>query len=212
MHDGRAARRVWVALAGFIAAVVVAGVVSLLSDDPSGERLPVVGSIPEFELIDSSGQPVSRADLDGDVWVADFIFTNCGGICPILSARMAELQGALDDRGVDARQVSISVDPARDTPEALEAYAQRFSARPDRWWFLTGERDALYDLIGKGFLLSVSDRTQAEADADGGELITHSDRFVLVDRQAQIRGYYHGSDREAVTALIDDIEVLVGSD
>ncbi len=212
MPNGRAERRVWFALTGFIAAVVVAGVVSLLPGSRSGEQLPVVGTIPEFELIDSSGDPVSRSDLDGEVWVADFIFTNCAGICPVLSARMAEVQKALGERDIGARLVSISVDPARDTPDALKAYARRFSADPDRWWFLTGERDALYELIGKGFLLSVADRTQAEADADGGELITHSDRFVLVDRQARIRGYYHGSDREAVAALVDDIEALAASD
>jgi protein SCO1/2 len=207
MPEGRAERRVWLALAGFIVAVVLIGLFSLLPGG-GGDSLPVVATLPPFELVDSSGNKVSRTDLDGQVWVADFIFTNCAGICPILSARMAELQKALIDGAVDARLVSISVDPARDSPDALRAYGERFKADPERWWFLTGERAALYDLIGKGFLLSVAGRTQEEADADGGELITHSDRFVLVDRQGRIRGYYHGSDRESVAKLIGDVARL----
>lgn len=207
MPEGGAERRVWLALAGVIFVVVLIGLYSLV---PGGgaDSLPVVATLPPFELVDGSGKKVSRSDLEGQVWVADFIFTNCAGICPILSARMAEIQKALAEGGVDARLVSISVDPARDSPEAMRAYGERFKADPARWWFLTGERDALYDLIGKGFLLSVADRSQEEADADGGELITHSDRFVLVDRQARIRGYYHGSDRDAVAKLIDDVARL----
>ncbi len=208
MAGDRGERRIWLALTGIIIAVVVLGLFSLRSGKRPSEKFPIVGAVPEFELTNSAGRRVTRADLDGAVWVADFIFTECGGICPVLSARMAEVQKALSERQVEARLVSITVDPARDTVEALRAYSRRFGADPERWWFLTGERNALYDLIGKGFLLSVADRTQAEADADGGELITHSDRFALVDREARIRGYYHGSDRGAVRQLIDDVEEL----
>ena len=207
MEDGRAARRIWAALAGFIAFVLLLGIASLLRGGRPADRLPVVAALPDFTLISSDGSAVSRADLEGGLWVADFIFTSCAGICPILSSRMAELQRSLSERGIDARLVSISVDPTRDTPEALREYAKRYAADPDRWWFLTGERDALYDLIGKGFLLSVAERTPGAVD-DGGELITHSDRFVLVDRQGRIRGYYHGTDREAVERLVADLEAL----
>ncbi len=205
---GRSERLVWVALAGFIAAIVLFGIFSLAPGNRRGEEFPVVSTIPEFSLVEASGRTVTRADLLGDVWVADFIFTSCAGICPVLSSRMAEVQKALVERDVEARLISISVDPARDTPEVMEKYARRFGADPERWWFLTGERDELYDLIKSGFLLSVADRTQEEADADGGELITHSDRFVLVDREARIRGYYHGSDREAISDLIEDVSLL----
>jgi protein SCO1 len=208
MEDGRAARRIWAALAGFIAFVLVLGIASLLRGGRPADRLPVVATLPDFTLVGSDGDAVSRADLEGGLWVADFIFTSCAGICPILSSRMAELQKILSERDIDARLVSISVDPANDTPEALREYAKRYAADPDRWWFLTGERDALYELIGKGFLLSVAERTPGAVD-DGGELITHSDRFVLVDRQARIRGYYHGTESESVRRLLEDIEGLV---
>jgi len=209
MDQRRAERRVWLALGGVIAAILVLGIGSLLRGRSGGDSLPIIASVPDFHLRSSTGRAVSRADLLGDLWVADFIFTNCAGVCPVLSARMAEVQKALGERSIDARLVSITVDPARDSPEALRAYAERFGADPDVWWFLTGERDELYELIGKGFLLSVAERSPDDAPADDGhDLITHSDRFVLVDREGRIRSYYHGTDRESVEALLDALETL----
>ena len=170
--------------------------------------LPVIGQVPDFSLIDSSGQPFSQAQLAGGVWVADFIFTHCPDVCPLLSAQMAKLQHALAGAGADSvRLVSFSVDPANDTPEVLREYAQRFGAQPGRWLFVTGERDALYTLIGQGFHLAVAERP-ANENRDGAGLITHSDRFVLVDRKLQIRGYYHGTDQESVQKLLQDIEAV----
>lgn len=202
-----AERRVWLALIGVVAAIFAVGIV--LSTRGGGEPLPVLGTLPEFELTDSSGRAVSRADLAGRIWVADFIFTSCAGVCPVLSARMAEIQRELGERGIDARLVSFSVDPARDTPAILSEYAARYGADPSVWWFLTGERDTLYDLIGKGFLLSVAEREPDEAGRDDGhELITHSDRLVLVDGKGRIRGYYHGTDRAAAEALLGDLQRL----
>jgi len=170
--------------------------------------LPVIGRVPDFSLIDSGGRPLSQAQLAGGVWVADFIFTHCPDVCPVLSAQMAKLQHALAEAGADSvRLVSFSVDPANDTPEVLREYAQRFGAQPGRWLFVTGERDALYTLIGQGFHLAVAARPESE-NRDGSGLITHSDRFVLVDRNLQIRGYYHGTDQESVQKLLRDIDAL----
>jgi len=113
------------------------------------------------------------------------------------------------EQGLHARFVSFSVDPTHDTPEVLREYAGRFS--PDAGWlFVTGERDALYRLIGQGFRLSVAERTPGEGE-DSGELITHSDRFVLVDAAGNIRGYYHGIEPESVPALLRDLSALQAS-
>ncbi len=170
--------------------------------------LPILGKVPQFSLIDSTGEPLSQAQLAGGVWVADFIFTRCPGICPALSAQMARLQRALPrDAGSTARLVSFSVDPANDTPAALRAYGERFGAENGRWLFVTGERTALHALIGQGFHLAVAERAESE-NGDGEGLITHSDRFVLVDRDLQIRGYYHGTDADSVQQLLRDIAVL----
>jgi len=170
--------------------------------------LPVLGQVPAFSLIDSSGQPLSQAQLAGGVWIADFIFTHCPGVCPVLSAQMSKLQHVLPPQGPDAvRLVSFSVDPANDTPEVLRAYAERFAAEQGRWLFVTGQRDALYTLIGEGFHLAVADRPKGE-NTGGEGLITHSDRFVLIDRNLQIRGYYHGTEPESVQKLLQDVAAL----
>ena len=167
---------------------------------------PVLGAVPDFSLTERSGRTVRRADLDGQPWVADFIFTRCTGMCPALSTQMREVRRRAGEAGLAARFVSFSVDPTHDTPAVLAEYAPRFGAGDD-WLFLTGSRDALYDLIGAGFKLSVAERS-AEAVAQGGELIAHSDRFVLVDGEGRIRGYYHGTDAAMPDQLLRDLAGL----
>src|SRR5262245_36135582 len=142
--------------------------------------------LPEFSLTDQTERIVTLADLKGKVWVADFIFTNCGGTCPMMTGHMRKLQDSLPP---DIRLVSITVDPDRDTPKVLASYAAEQGATRDRWLFLTGEKQALHDLCIKGFKLPL--------DESGGtvtEPIAHSTRFVLVDKQGEIRGYYSGTE------------------
>jgi len=200
-------RGVWWGLGAVIAFVVAAGLWSLRGRlEASGAEPPVLGVVPGFTLVERSGRPVGREDLIGQPWVADFIFTRCAGMCPALSTRMGEVRRKLHEQGLHARLVSFTVDPAHDTPEVLREYATRFGA-DEGWLFVTGERDALYQLIGQGFRLSVAERSPEQA-ADGDELVTHSDRFVLVDAEGRIRGYYHGSEPEAVPVLLRDLAAL----
>jgi protein SCO1/2 len=200
-----AERAVWLGLTAIIAVVVVAGGWSLRGGD-TAPTPPVIGAVPDFSLVERTGRPISRADLAGRPWIADFIFTRCTGMCPALSARMAELRRHVRDAGLQARLVSFSVDPAHDTPDVLRTYAERYAA-DDGWLFVTGERGELHRLIGEGFRLSVAERTPGRA-GDDGELITHSDRFVLVDAAGQIRGYYHGTEPDGLAALIRDLAAL----
>lgn len=199
-------RGVWIGLGAVIVFVLVAALWSLRSTVGSATEPPVIGPVPAFTLIERSGRPLSRDDLAGRPWVADFIFTRCTGMCPALSTRMAELRRRLREQGLQARLVSFSVDPSHDTPEVLREYAAHFGA-DESWLFVTGDRDALYQLIGQGFRLSVADRPTEQA-ADGDELVTHSDRFVLVDAAGRIRGYYHGADLDAVPMLLRDLAAL----
>ncbi len=198
-------KRVFLGLFG-----LAAGAVALLLAAPYAgswlkPALPVLGQVPPFQLVASGGVSVSEKDLAGRLWVADFIFTSCQGMCPVLTAQFARLVNSTDDP--ELRFVSFSVDPARDTPAVLHAYAFDHGADPRRWIFLTGPREALYDLISRGFHLSVREREKSDTAA-AAELITHSDRFVLVDRRLRIRGYYHGMEQESVGQVLADIERL----
>lgn len=150
-------------------------------------------------------------DLRGKVWVADFIFTNCAGPCPRLTSHMSRLQEALAGvaGGGEVRLVSFSVDPEKDTPEVLAEYGRRFRADFTRWSFLTGGKQAIYDLIFEGFKLAIDDGALSKDGTPGPGIITHSVRFVLVDREGRIRGYYPGEDADIVERIAPDIERLL---
>ncbi len=163
--------------------------------------LPVLGAVPPFTLVERSGRAVSASDLSGHVWVADFVFTRCPDFCPALTARMAGLQKALVPAADPVRLVSFSVDPLHDTPEGLEDYARRAGAR-EGWLFVTGPREALAALLRDGFKVAWAD------DGPPASPITHSDRFVLVDRALRIRGYYHGTEPGDVARLARDALAL----
>lgn len=185
--------------------------------------------LPDFTFIERSGKQVTLANLRGKVWIADFIWTRCPDACPLMSAVMARLQAEFAGEP-ELRLVSFSVDPQFDTPAILVSYAAKFGADPDQWLFLTGEKKAIYHVIQKGFKLLVFDPDDAKASHDPelpGRFISqgwfapavawahgvgehrenpviHSDRFVLVDRAGQIRGYYHGTDPQDLTRLKQD--------
>ena len=172
------------------------------------EPLPDYGATPAFSLTERTGRTVSSSELAGKVWIADFIFTTCAGPCPLMSTHMAALQRAT--AGMDVQLASFTVDPERDTPEILVEYARRYKADPERWLFLTGPKQALYDMIQKGFLLAVDDGSLTEGGKPGPGIITHSVKFVLVDQQGRIRGYYSGQEGAVVDQILPDIRRLLG--
>jgi protein SCO1/2 len=158
--------------------------------------LEVFGDVPEFQLTTQSGETFDSQSLAGHVWVADFFYTTCEGPCPMMTRQMRQLQDSTAGAMGDVRLVSFSVDPDRDTPPVLAAYARHFRTDPARWWFLTGDRSGLNGL-GLAFKLNGVD----------GSLI-HSTRFVLVDRHMRVRGYYITSDEGAMPQLMRDIRQL----
>jgi protein SCO1/2 len=174
------------------------------------EGLKVFGTVPDFSLIERSGRRVKLSDLAGKVWITNFIYTHCPDTCPVQSAQMAQLQKDFAADG-ELRLVSITVDPERDTREVLSQYANRYAADPDRWLFLTGEKGAIYHLAQEGFRLSVVDPEEKKGTHHGeiGKQFIHSSRFVLVDRQARIRGYYQGTEEEALQRLRRDVQILL---
>jgi len=208
MRERAARLAVWSGIVLVLAVVVAWGAWSLTGSPAPRTALQQRGDygvVPDFSLTERSGRTVTSRDLAGRFWVADFVFTRCTGVCPLLTARMSSLVHALRSER-DMRFVSFSVDPEYDTPEVLSRYAAAQGADDERWLFVTGRHEALYRLIGEGFKLSVASQEPGQPQA--GELITHSDRFVLVDPQGRIRGYYHGDDEETIGRLADDLAAL----
>ena len=171
------------------------------------EGLKVFGQVPDFSLTERSGRRVTLADLKEKIWIANFIYTHCPDTCPIQSAQMRELQTEFMSQD-KLRLVSITVDPKRDTPKVLSKYAGRFGADPERWLFLTGEKEAIYRLAQGGFLLGAAEIPKAKRP-ESGATHTHSPRFVLIDPKAQIRGYYISTDAEAMARLRRDLKTLL---
>jgi len=169
--------------------------------DRDEKPLPVLGSVPDFKLIDAQGKPIALADLKGKVWVADFIFTHCAGPCPRMSTRMSDLQRFIAGAKTVAL-VSFSVDPERDTPKVLTEYGKQYGARPDVWRFVTGDEKSVHELARKGFKLAVEPEKEAAP-------ITHSTMFALVDREGNIRGYFDGDDPEAFARLKSALQRLM---
>lgn len=162
--------------------------------------------MPDFSLIERSGKRFQLSDLRQKIWIVNFFYSTCTDTCPLQSAEMVKLQSDLTD-WTDVKLVSISVDPERDTPHVLSQYADRFKADPDRWLFLTGDKEAIYRLAQEGFRLSVA--LASESGGQDGNTFIHSPRFVLVDREGRIRGYYDSRDPEALLRLRRELKTLL---
>ena len=170
--------------------------------------LPAYGAAPTFSLTDQRGSPFGSGDLGGRVALANFIYTGCTDTCPLLSATMGQVQEQLKADGLFGSKIvllSFSLDPPRDTPPVLAAYGERFGADPDGWKMLTGPTEALGQLaqdfkLGRPIPLPL--------DAKNPVInLAHSNRFVLVDGDGQVRAYYQG-DALDVDAVIGDIRRL----
>ncbi len=159
-------------------------------------QLPDYGFVPPFTMTDSAGQPFDRAALAGKVWVADFIYTNCPAECPMMTARMHAVEKQV--RGEqDVRLVSFSVDPDRDTPAALTAFAHRYGGPTEQWVFLTGSPATVHQIAFTTFHVG---------DVIGK--INHSTKFVLVDKRGHIRGYYSTLYENDIPAMLKDLAAL----
>lgn len=160
--------------------------------------LAVHQQVPDFSLTDQRGAPFALSNLHDKIWVADFIFTSCATICPPMTIQMASLQDEL--AAEDLHFVSFSVDPERDTPTVLQRYADNYGVDGSRWSFLTGQKEAIYRLAQEGFNLAAGHR---------GSEILHSTRFVLVDGEGQVRGYYDSRSKSHLQQLRQDIQTLL---
>lgn len=201
-------------------AVGLAGIIALVGFlvlSPERQPLPVLYAAPTFAWKDHEQRSISNDTLRGKVVVANFIYTNCTDICPVLlTPRMRAIYDALrEDELLDSRVklVSFSVDPAHDTPEMLADYARRFGVQEPGWHFVTSSPagdEEVYRVVVEGFKMGVQHlpvsegtATHSSAGTDSPDLIVHSGRFVLIDSQQRVRALYDPENLEIATVLAD---------
>jgi protein SCO1/2 len=167
--------------------------------DENGDTL--YHSVPQFKLQTQFGDTLFSDSLRGKIYVVDFFFTTCPGICPKLTSQMQRVQkNFIKDEKI--KLVSISVDSQKDTVPALKNYAESYQAIPGKWYFLRGNQQEVFDLAQKGFFVTAK-------EDDGPEDFIHSEKFILVDYNGNIRGYYNGLDSSSVNKLMGDMVLLL---
>jgi len=166
-----------------------------------GQNEKVKHVVQPFSLYNQNGNIFSNKNTDNKIYVADFFFTSCTSICPKMTSNLKLVQDAFKNDTTIAL-ISFSVDPETDTVQRLKWYAGLFKIDTLKWNLLTGSKQEIYKLARESFYVSAT-------DGDGGPNdFIHSDRFVLVDKQKQIRGYYTGTNKTSVEQLINDIKKL----
>ncbi|MBL0684035.1 SCO family protein [Aquimarina mytili] len=157
--------------------------------------------IADFELINQNGEIVTQENYKDKIYVADFFFTTCQTICPIMTDHMKEIQDRLKDDN-DVLLLSHSVTPKIDSVARLKKYALNIGVDDAKWNLVTGDKKQIYDLARKSYLA-------AKSDGDGGPYdMVHTENFVLVDTKKRIRGFYDGTNPDDIDRLLEDIKIL----
>lgn len=166
--------------------------------------LPEYGSLPAFTMtaVTSRGtRKIGLQDLKGTIWLAGFVFTRCGGPCPLVMNAMVRVHEAMPGA---VQLVTFTVDPDWDTPEVLRRYAGRFGMDLERWWLLRGSPQALYDVVYEGFKLTVFQQPGAPASFR----VLHSTKLALVDPRGRVRAYYESDAEDFLGGIQRDLSVL----
>lgn len=158
-------------------------------------------TIPAFKYINQYGDSISDKNLAGKIYVADFFFTSCPSICPVMQRNMLTVYNTFKDAG-DVKILSYTIDPKYDSVKVLKKYADKLGVSGNMWWLLQGKKDATYELASNSYLVSV----RADNSVPGGYV--HQGYFVLVDKQKRVRGAYDGTNPQQVATLIEDIKTL----
>ncbi len=174
--------------------------------DPEMLRIGRGHRIGSFSFSNQDGKTITEKDVEGKVYVVEYFFTTCGTICPIMNKQMQRVQETHSGEK-DFKILSFTVDPEVDDVAQMKHYAGLHKADGTQWWFLTGEKNKLYELARKSFF--VLKPAEAQNLGDAGSDFIHTNNFVLVDRKMRIRGYYDGTNSEEVDQLIKDIDLLL---
>lgn len=184
----------WFALI-FALSLFLAGCGQQLEDSVSWE-------IEDFTFTNQNNEDVSLSDLEGEVWLADFVFTNCTTVCLPMMANMTALQDQLKQEGLDVRIVSFSVDPTIDTPDVLKSYAENYGADLSGWDLLTGYSPEKIDEFAMENFRTLARKPENE------DQVMHGTSFYLIDREGVVRKYYNGINPPA-DEILNDIEILL---
>jgi protein SCO1/2 len=174
--------------------------------DPELLRVGYGHKIGDFSFLDQNGNTVTQNDVKGKVFVAEYFFTTCQTICPVMNKQMQRVHEAYR-KNDEVNILSFTVNPEIDTVEQMKRYADEHKADGKKWHFLTGEKDKLYELARKSFFVLKPAESQNLGDV-GSDFI-HTNNFVLVDQKMRIRGYYDGTNKKEVDRLIKDIDILL---
>ena len=156
-------------------------------------------TIADFSLTNQNGKTITQEDYTNKIYVADFFFTTCLTICPIMTKNMVEIQNRTDD---DILLLSHSVTPSLDSVETLKNYAIEKGVDDSKWNLVTGDKKQIYELARKSYLA-------VKTDGDGGPFdMIHTENMVLVDQKKRIRGFYDGTKTEDIEQLLNDIKIL----
>lgn len=166
--------------------------------------------VSDITLVNQLGDTVSLDDIKGSIIVANYFFTRCPSICPTLTKNMKELQDAMKMKDlrkkIDSsfvRFISFSVDPERDSSQVLKRYADRYGVNHDTWWMLTGPKKTIYDYAFNELKIGLQDGEGVDSN------FIHTEKFVLIDRNRIVRGYYNGLDSASMSKLAEDITLLM---
>lgn len=198
----------WVVLASFVLSLAV--VAYRRRGAEASAPPPVLSHIDGFSLYDQHGESFVAQNLDGKIWIADFIFTSCQAACPMLTSKMRALQKHIEEReralgrDLPLRLVSFSVDPEVDTPDKLAAYAAKWGADEKRWIFLTGPLAEVDRAVTRGMKIPFE---KGGADTSAFDVM-HGEHFVVVDGDRRIRGYFE-TDPEGMVRLKATLESLL---
>ncbi|MDC6387741.1 SCO family protein [Maribacter sp. PR1] len=159
-------------------------------------------TIEDFALVNQNGDTITQEDYKDKIYIADFFFTTCPTICPIMTKNMASIQDKIGD---DVMLLSHSVTPQIDSVAQLKKYALEKGVDDSKWNLVTGDKKQIYELARKSYLA-------VKTDGDGGPFdMIHTENFILVDKKKRIRGFYDGTNKEDVQQLLEDLEILKSS-
>jgi protein SCO1 len=166
----------------------------------NGDSVAVV--IPDFSFINQDSKPITQDNFKGKIYVADFFFTTCPTICPVMKKEMLRVHEKFKNNS-DVMILSHSIDPRHDSVAVLKEYASRLGVTSDKWHFVTGDRKKIFE-IGEKFY-----NAQPKEDSTAAGGFIHNAAFILIDKKRQIRGRYDGTISEQVDKLLEDIEILL---